>query len=61
MILQQPIEREQVVKLLAKGKTDLMTKFISKAGRPFPAHLILEENGKIGFEFGPRESDGGAV
>jgi len=61
VILQQPIEREQVVKLLAKGKTDLMTKFISKAGRPFPAHLILEENGKIGFEFGPRESDGGAV
>ena len=61
VILQQPIERKQVVKLLAKGKTDLMTKFISKAGRPFPAHLILEENGKIGFEFGPRESDGGAV
>jgi DNA topoisomerase-3 len=35
---------------MATGKTDLLPRFISKKGRPFSAHLKLE-NGKIGFEF----------
>ena len=35
IILERPIEREQIVKLLEKGKTDLLSKFISKKGRPF--------------------------
>jgi DNA topoisomerase-3 len=51
VILQQPVEREQVSKLLAKGKTDPLTKFISKAGKPFTAHLRLAEKGKVEFEF----------
>src|SRR2546426_7520038 len=34
-ILQRPFEREQVVKLLTTGRTDLLEKFISKTGRPF--------------------------
>ena len=55
-ILQQPIDREQVVKLLATGKTDLLNQFISKAGRPFPAYLVLDDSGKVTFEFPPRES-----
>src|SRR6266404_1203551 len=37
IILQRPIEREQITKLLATGKTDLLHKFISKKGRPFSA------------------------
>ncbi len=54
-ILQRPIEREQVVKLLAAGKTDLLEKFISKAGRPFSAWLVVGEDGKVSFEFPERE------
>jgi DNA topoisomerase-3 len=54
MILQQPIEREQMEKLLAGGRTDLLTGFISKKGRRFKAFLVKQPDGKIGFEFQPR-------
>jgi DNA topoisomerase-3 len=54
MILQQPIEPEQVVKLLGSGKTDLLDKFISKTGRPFSAYLVMDEAGKVTFDFPPR-------
>jgi DNA topoisomerase-3 len=51
MILQQPIEREQMKKLLATGRTDLLTGFVSKKGRRFKAFLVKQPDGKIGFEF----------
>ncbi|MEK7792288.1 MAG: topoisomerase C-terminal repeat-containing protein, partial [Pseudomonadota bacterium] len=51
IILDRPIEREQVTKLLETGKTDLLTKFTSKKGRPFSAYLVRNADGKIGFEF----------
>lgn len=51
IILERPIEREQIIKLLETGKTDLLTKFISKKGRPFSAYLVRNTDGKIGFEF----------
>ncbi|MCI0540650.1 MAG: DNA topoisomerase III [Verrucomicrobiales bacterium] len=54
IILQRPIEREQMQKLLAQGRTDLLHKFISKKGRPFSAFLVVGEEKKIGFEFAPR-------
>jgi DNA topoisomerase-3 len=54
MILQQPIEREQMKKLLETGRTDLLTGFVSKKGRKFKAFLIKQPDGKIGFEFQPR-------
>ena len=54
-IAQQPIEPAQVQKLLAEQKSDLLDKFISKAGRPFPAYLVMDDAGKITFEFPPRE------
>jgi DNA topoisomerase-3 len=57
VILQQPVDRAQVIKLLGTGKTDLLDKFISKAGRPFPAFLVLEDSGKVSFEFPPREGE----
>src|SRR5947209_7101775 len=53
-ILQREIPKEQVQKLIATGKTDLLPKFISKKGRPFSAHLKLD-NGKVGFEFAERK------
>jgi DNA topoisomerase-3 len=54
MILQQPVEREQMQKLLATGRTDLLTRFISKRGRPFKAYLAKTKEGRVGFEFEAR-------
>ena len=54
MILQQPIEREQMQKLLDSGRTDLLTGFVSKKGRRFKAFLVKQPDGKIGFEFQAR-------
>jgi DNA topoisomerase-3 len=56
-ILQQPLEPAQVQKLLAARKTDLIDKFISKAGKPFPAYLVMDDKGKVTFEFPPREGE----
>jgi len=55
IILQQPVEREQMSKLLATGKTDLLDKFVSmRTRRPFKAMLAWDaEAGKVGFEFAP--------
>ncbi len=54
IILQQAIDRTQMVQLLETGKTGLFTKFISKKGRPFSAYLVVDKEGKVGFEFAPR-------
>jgi DNA topoisomerase-3 len=54
VILQRAIEPEQMVKLLATGRTDLLHRFISKKGRPFSAFLVRQPDGKVGFEFAPR-------
>ena len=60
IILKRPIEREQVVKLLAVGRTDLLPKFTSKKGRPFSAYLVMGAGGKVGFEFEPRQAKAAA-
>jgi DNA topoisomerase-3 len=54
MILQQPVERAQMQKLLATGRTDLLTDFMSKKNRKFKAFLVKTPQGKVGFEFLPR-------
>jgi hypothetical protein len=56
VILQQPVDRAQMTKLLAEGKSSLLDKFISRRGRPFKAYLVVEKEGKVGFEFEKRES-----
>lgn len=56
-ILEQPIEPAQAQKILATGKSDLLDKFISKAGKPFPAFLVMDKKGKVTFEFPPREDE----
>jgi DNA topoisomerase-3 len=55
IILQQPIERTQMVKLLETGKTDLLDKFVSmRTRRAFKAMLTWDaEAGKVNFEFAP--------
>ncbi len=54
IILQRPMEREQIEKLLATGKTDLLHRFISRKGRPFSAFLVRGPDGNVRFEFAPR-------
>jgi DNA topoisomerase-3 len=54
IILQRAMEKEQVEKILTVGRTDLLDKFISRKGRPFKAYLVLQEGGKVGFEFEPK-------
>ena len=55
IILQQPVEREQMTKLLAGGRTNLLKGFISnKTRRKFSAYLVRGGDGKVGFEFEPR-------
>ena len=61
IILQQPIEREQMIKLLADGKTDLLKGFVSsRTRRKFSAFLASGKDGKVGFEFEPRKPKAGA-
>jgi len=56
IILQQPIAREQMSKLLATGKTELLDGFVSnKTRRKFKAYLAYDKKeGKVIFEFEPR-------
>ncbi|MCB1914387.1 MAG: DNA topoisomerase III [Rhodocyclaceae bacterium] len=53
VILQQPIERSQMTRLLSEGRTELLKGFISnKTRRKFSAFLKWDENsGRVGFEF----------
>jgi DNA topoisomerase-3 len=56
IILQQPVAREQMSKLLAEGKTELLQNFVSnKTRRKFKAYLAYDKKeGKVSFEFEPR-------
>ncbi len=57
IILQQEISREQMKKLLAEGRTDLLTGFVSaRTRRKFKAWLVTGPDGKVGFAFEPRTS-----
>jgi len=53
-ICQRAIPADQALKIFREGKSDLLPRFISKKGKPFKAYLVLGE-GKIGFEFEPRQ------
>jgi len=60
VILQQPIETPQMVKILTTGKTDILDKFVSnRTKRAFKAFLQVGKDGKINFEFPPRDAKAG--
>ncbi|MBR8244656.1 DNA topoisomerase III [Burkholderia multivorans] len=62
VILQQEITREQMAKLLADGRTDLLPNFkSSRTGRNFKAYLVKQPDGKIGFEFEKKEPKAAAA
>ena len=55
VILQQEVAAEQMRKLLAEGRTDLLPGFVSsRTRRKFKAFLVRGADGKVGFEFEPR-------
>ena len=57
-VLQQPIDRVQAAMLLKENRTDLLPKFISsKTGRAFSAYLVVDDAGKVVFEFPERGDD----
>ncbi len=58
MILGRRIDQDHISQLLSRGKTELITGFISKKKRPFDAFLLLDDKGKLGFEFPPRKRRG---
>ena len=57
VILEQPIDAVQAAKILKDKKSDVMEKFISKSGKPFPAFLVMDKKGKITFEFPSRDEE----
>ena len=59
VILQRPIERAQMQRLLASGKTDLLQFVSARTRRPFAAYLVRQPDGKIGFEFEARQGGKG--
>jgi DNA topoisomerase-3 len=61
IILQQPIDRTQMAKLLSEGKTEKLSGFVSKkTNRKFDAFLVMKK-GVITFEFPPREKKRGGA
>jgi len=53
-VCKREITREEALVYLANRRTDLLTDFTSRFGRPFSATLVLRDNGRHGFEFPPR-------
>ena len=54
-VCKREITRDEALFYLQNRKTELLTDFTSRFGRPFSATLVLKETGRHGFEFPPRE------
>ena len=46
--------RDEADSYVKNKRTEMLTEFISRRGRPFSAVLFIKENGRHGFEFAPR-------
>ncbi|TMA36396.1 MAG: DNA topoisomerase III [Deltaproteobacteria bacterium] len=57
-VCKREITREEAEFYLRTGKTELLTDFTSRFGRPFSATLVLKDTGRHGFEFPPRKRAG---
>ena len=51
VILGKEITPEILSQLLEDKKTEKLSGFISRKGRPFSAFLVMDDKGKVGFEF----------
>jgi DNA topoisomerase-3 len=54
LICQKPITRENAIQLVTQGKTELITAFTSRFGKPFDAFLVRQDARTV-FEFPPRK------
>ncbi len=54
-VCKREITRDEALYYLQNRRTELLTDFTSRFGRPFSATLVMKENGRHGFEFPPRE------
>ena len=61
VILQRPVERAQMQKLLTTGKTDLLQFVSARTKRGFSAFLVRQPDGKIGFEFEAKDATKGGA
>ena len=58
-VCKREITREEALQFIGPNKkTELLTDFTSRFGRPFSAMLFVKENGRHGFEFAPRQKKG---
>lgn len=55
-VCKREITRDEAKYYLANQRTELLTDFSSRFGRPFSATLVIKETGRHGFEFQPRAS-----
>ncbi|RIL01514.1 MAG: DNA topoisomerase III, partial [Proteobacteria bacterium] len=53
-VCKREITRDEALHYVANKRTELLTDFTSRYGRPFSATLVLRDNGRHGFEFPPR-------
>ncbi len=53
-VCKREITRDEALHYLANRRTELLTDFTSRFGRPFSATLVLKDTGRHGFEFQPR-------
>jgi DNA topoisomerase-3 len=58
-VCKREITRDEALYYIENKRTELLTDFTSRFGRPFSATLVLKENGRHGFEFPPREGRAG--
>ncbi|MBC7540711.1 MAG: DNA topoisomerase III [Bacteriovorax sp.] len=56
IVANKKLSESQVKTLMIAKKTDLIKGFKSKAGKPFEAYLLLNPEGKVEFEFKPRQA-----
>jgi DNA topoisomerase-3 len=60
-VCKREITREEAQVYLTRGRSELLTDFTSRYGRPFSATLVLKKTGRHGFEFPPRAPRRGAA
>ncbi len=58
LMCKKEVPREQAMKLIENGKTDLIHGFTSKKGRPFDA-ILVRDHARIRWEFPPRAAKTG--
>ncbi len=58
-VCRREITRGEATAYVANGRTEPLTDFVSRFGKPFSATLVLKDNGTHEFEFAPRPGKDG--